>query len=130
MPLPSLLLRLLLMISLVLNGLNIAVAAPMAARVAAAAEVHAADHRPVQPPCHDAAPVVHGSAQAHGGLESAAADHCQIKDCLRSCAQQPALVLGIALLPAGPYGTVVPQGAHGPDRPSPALPQISRPPIA
>jgi len=130
MPLSSLLLRLLLMTSLVLNGLNIAVAAPMAAHLAAAADTHAAHRLPVQPPCHDAAPAAHGSADAHAALEPAATDHCQIKDCLRSCAQQPALVLGIALLPAGPYGTVMPQGAHGPDRPSPALPRISRPPIA
>lgn len=122
MSVASTLLRVVLMLSLLLNGLNAAVAGESimhgAEKAAAAAE----------PPCHahmDMPPSpVHSQAQAP--LDD---DHCRIKDCVRACAQQPALAVGgLAWLPVA-HADPGPAGQLPLGHPTPALLRIQRPPI-
>jgi len=124
----SALLRVVLMMSLLFNGLNVAVAGHHEAGAGAAAPPTA---QPM-PPCHDqdrstAAPAMH-----HGGQADPQSDddgHCRAIDCLRACAQQPALPLSaLAPLPA-PWFSLKPAIAVDRDRPAPALSRIQRPPI-
>ena len=125
MSIASTFLRVLLMISLVFNGLNVAaagghaMAAPNAATFAA------------EPPCHShsassisaalpAAPQA-GSADSHGD--------CKLKECLRVCAQQPALTTaGLPLLAAAP-AVAGPAGQRAPRYPTGAPSPLHRPPI-
>ncbi|AOA73290.1 hypothetical protein BAY15_2856 [Stenotrophomonas rhizophila] len=115
------------MLSLLLNGLNAAMAGPM---VLAMATPAAAEDAPA-PPCH---------GQEHAATHSAPAEppaqapddgeHCRIKDCLRNCAQQPSLTVQIAWIPVPPPPSpLLLQVAH-PSLPSPPLDRITRPPIA
>lgn len=126
MSVASLLLRVVLMISLLLNGLN-----------AAMAGEHRMDAPETAPA---AAPPCHGHAAAPAGLQPPLASHhqtlaapddahCKLKDCVRTCAQQPALAAeGLALLAADYAGTRPPQQPVT-GHPTPALPRIQRPPI-
>ncbi|MEN5427974.1 CopL family metal-binding regulatory protein [Stenotrophomonas pennii] len=126
MSVASLLLRVMLMISLLLNGLN-----------AAMAGEHRMDAPETAPA---AAPPCHGHAAAHSGLQPPHANdhqtqavpddaHCKLKDCVRTCAQQPALAAeGLALF-AADYAGTRPLQQHAPGHPTPALPRIQRPPI-
>jgi len=119
----GLLLRVVLMLSLLLNGLNAAMAGPM---VLAMATPTAAEDASA-PPCH---------GQDHAALHRTPApapddgEHCRIKDCLRSCAQQPSLTAQIAWLPIPPPPSPVLLHAAQPSLPSPPLDRITRPPIA
>ncbi len=122
----GLLLRVVLMLSLLLNGLNVAMAAPMALALlpaTAAAEG--------EPPCHGDAPPV----TVHAGQASSAeapphdGDHGQIKDCLRDCAQQPGLTPQIAWQPTRLPRAESPQPAPAEASPMPLRERISRPPI-
>lgn len=126
MSVASLLLRVVLMISLLLNGLNAAMAgehrmdAPETAPAAA-------------PPCHGHAPPQADLQPPHANdhQTQAAPDdaHCKLKDCVRTCAQQPALAAeGLALF-AADYAGTRPLQQHAPGHPTPALPRIQRPPI-
>jgi len=124
MPFASVLLRVVLMLSLLLNGLNAAVAGeyPQRATTPAATDV--------APPCHGHDAMAMGGDAAVGALIAAGDDgHCRIKDCLRTCAQQP--LLGAATLPPlhAPWFTFAPPAKADRDRPAPALPRIQRPPI-
>ena len=132
MPLASTLLRLLLMLSLLLNGANAAMAGEYV--------LHAAQERDAAaaPPCHrmpagsalDApASAVHGVSGAHSDAPPGEAD-CRMKDCARACAQLP--LMGVAALPAlhGPWRALAPSTAIDANRPAPALPRVVRPPIA
>lgn len=123
----GLLLRVVLMLSLLLNGLNAAMAGPMALAMAMPAAAEAAP----APPCHG-----HDPAGMHGAPEQAAAaapddsDHCRIKDCLRNCAQQPSLTAQIAWIPVPPPPSPVQLRVTQRSLPSPPLDRITRPPIA
>lgn len=55
--------------------------------------------------------------------------HCQIKDCVRSCAQHLLLVVLPLPVMAGPALSLAPQPMPANGRPAPPLPPISRPPI-
>ncbi|KOQ72856.1 CopL family metal-binding regulatory protein [Stenotrophomonas maltophilia] len=126
MSLASTLLRVVLMLSLLLNGLNAAMASGheemgrMAHAVAAAAEDGEAG-------CHH-----HAGMQAEQAPQAKAPAHdahCQIKDCVRSCAQHPLLVVQPLPYLAGPALSLAPQPMPANGRPAPPLPPISRPPI-
>lgn len=126
----SLLLRVVLIFSLLLNGLNVAMAGPMA--IALATPVAATP----APPCHG-----HGQAAAlhqgdHAGMAHAPAvqaphdgDHCKIKECLRNCAQQPSLAATIAWIASPPPLTLAPLERTRPALPAVPLDRITRPPI-
>ncbi len=124
MPFASTLLRVVLMISLLLNGLNVAVAGHHEAGPAAAAMT-----AQVSPPCHErdptAADVPHGE---HPGVQSDEG-HCRAIDCLRACAQQPALPLALMVPVHALWFSLTPAIAADRDRPAPALSRIQRPPI-
>lgn len=117
----GLLLRVVLMLSLLLNGLNVAMAGPMALALAEPTPASSA-----APPCHgDAMAAADAGVQApHDG------DHCKIKDCLRSCAQQPSLTVQVAWLATPPPVSMAPLMAAHPTLPTPPLDRITRPPIA
>ncbi|MER2023045.1 MAG: CopL family metal-binding regulatory protein [Stenotrophomonas sp.] len=127
----GLLLRVVLMLSLLLNGLNVAMAGPMGLALAEPAVASNA-----APPCHGDAP----AAAAHDHPAMAAAttgvqaphdgDHCKIKDCLRSCAQQPSLTVQVAWLATPPPVSMSPPNTVHPSLPTPPLDRITRPPIA
>ncbi|RRU04969.1 CopY family transcriptional regulator [Stenotrophomonas maltophilia] len=126
MSLASTLLRVVLMLSLLLNGLNAAMASGheemgrMAHAVAALDGGGDAD-------CHH-----HAAMQADQAPQAKApahAAHCQIKDCVRSCAQHPLLVVQPLPYLAGPALSLAPQPMPATGRPAPPLPPISRPPI-
>lgn len=126
MSLASTLLRVVLMLSLLLNGLNAAMASGheemgrMAHAVATA--VDGGD-----PDCHHQAGMQADEApQAKAPAHDA---HCQIKDCVRSCAQHPLLVVLPLPVMAGPALSLAPQPMPATGRPAPPLPPISRPPI-
>lgn len=126
----NLLLRVVLMLSLLLNGLNVAMAGPMT--LALATPVAAAP----APPCHgDApAPVMHhdhpASTAAGAALQAPHdGDHCKIKDCLRNCAQQPGLTVAIAWLPNPPPVWSAPVSPPRQALSPPPLDRITRPPI-
>lgn len=127
MSLASTLLRVVLMLSLLLNGLNAAMASGheemgrMAHAVAAAAAGGDAD-------CHHAGMQADPAPQAKAPAHDA---HCQIKDCVRSCAQHPLLVVQPLPFMAGPALSLAPQPMPATGRPAPPLPlpPISRPPI-
>ncbi|KRG69535.1 hypothetical protein ABB28_15815 [Stenotrophomonas chelatiphaga] len=126
MSVASLLLRVVLMLSLLLNGLNAAMAGGHRKDAAETAPAAA-------PPCHGHAPAQTGMQPPHAAdhQTQAAPDdaHCKLKECVRTCAQQPALAAeGLALLAADYAGTRPPQ-QHAPGHPTPALPRIQRPPI-
>ena len=125
MSVASTLLRVVLMLSLLLNGVNAAMASghalqgPIAHDMATAA----AD----EPDCHHSAgmqatSVPETQAPAHDS-------HCQMKDCVRSCAQQPLLAVQPLALPVGPAWSPAPPQVHASGRLAPPLPPISRPPI-
>ena len=126
MSLASTLLRVVLMLSLLLNGLNAALArgheemGRMAHAAAAAVDGGTAD-------CHhhagmQADPAPQAKAPAHDA-------HCQIKDCVRSCAQHPLLAVLPLPVMAGPALSLARSRCRPPVRPAPPLPPISRPPI-
>lgn len=118
MSVASTLLRVVLMLSLLLNGLNAAMAGGHLQRAVAA-----------EPPCHAHAGMV---AEDSGRQAQPPEDdgHCRIKECVRSCAQQPALAMaGQLTMPAAYAGHFVP-APNDLGRPTPALPRIQRPPIA
>ncbi len=125
MSLASTLLRVVLMLSLLLNGLNAAMASGheemgrMAHAVAALDGGDAACH-------HHAAMQADEAPQAKAPAHDA---HCQIKDCVRSCAQHPLLVVQPLPYLAGPALSLAPQPMSATGRPAPPLPPISRPPI-
>lgn len=128
----NLLLRVVLMLSLLLNGLNVAMAGPMALALATPVTAGAA------PPCHGDAPVpmpaMHPDHPASAGVDAVLqaphdGDHCKIKDCLRSCAQQPGMTVAIAWLPSPPPLWPSPVSAPRPALPTPPLDRITRPPI-
>lgn len=125
MSLASTLLRVVLMLSLLLNGLNAAMASGheemgrMAHAVAALDGGDADCH-------HHAAMQVDEAPQAKAPAHDA---HCQIKDCVRSCAQHPLLVVQPLPYLAGPALSLAPQPMPATGRPAPPLPPISRPPI-
>jgi hypothetical protein len=123
----GLLLRVVLMLSLLLNGLNAAMAGPM---VLAMATPTAAEE-PNATPCHgqDQAALHSTPAQTPAPAPDDG-EHCRIKDCLRSCAQQPSLTAQIAWLPIPPPPSPVLLHAAQPSLPSPPLDRITRPPIA
>lgn len=126
MSLASTLLRVVLMLSLLLNGLNAAMASGhedmgrMAHAVAAAVDGGDADCH------HHAAMQTDEAPQAKAPAHDA---HCQIKDCVRSCAQHPLLVVQPLPYLAGPGLSLAPQPMPATGRPAPPLPPISRPPI-
>ena len=122
------------MLSLLLNGLNVAMAGPMAL---AMAEQGRTSHP--APPCHGDAPMP--AAHDHHGMAAVAStetgvqgphdgDHCKIKDCLRSCAQQPSLTVQIAWMATPPPLSRAPILTAHPSQPMPPLDRITRPPIA
>lgn len=125
----GLLLRVVLIFSLLFNGLNIGMAAPMALALLPAAPV---EHG--QPPCHSQATVHHAAPAAdhgtgHDGSTPHDGDHCQLKDCLRNCAQQPSLTAQLRWLPTPPPAAPAPFPQPRASLPSPLLDRISRPPI-
>ncbi|WP_312318066.1 CopL family metal-binding regulatory protein [Stenotrophomonas sp.] len=125
----GLLLRVVLMLSLLFNGLNVGMAAPMALALLPAAAVERG-----QPPCHSQATAHHPEPAAdHGAGHDASTphdgDHCRLKDCLRNCAQQPSLTAHVLWLPAPAPIAQAPQGQVGASLPPPPLDRISRPPI-
>ncbi|EMT5437700.1 MULTISPECIES: CopL family metal-binding regulatory protein [Stenotrophomonas] len=126
MSLASTLLRVVLMLSLLLNGLNAAMASGheemgrMAHAVAATVEGGDADCH------HHAAMQADETPQAKAPAHDA---HCQIKDCVRSCAQHPLLVVQPLPYLAAPGLSLAPQPMPANGRPAPPLPPISRPPI-
>ncbi|MEG2804582.1 CopL family metal-binding regulatory protein [Stenotrophomonas sp.] len=127
----GLLLRVVLMLSLLLNGLNAALAGPMALAMATATTAAPAD---AAPPCHDTPPTTTLApahpADADAGAQAPHDDtHCRLKDCLRSCAQQPGLTATIAWLPSPPPLAMAPPHPPRPALPSPPLDRITRPPI-
>lgn len=117
------------MLSLLLNGLNAAMAGPMALAMAQPATRAA-------PPCHTDAPTP-GAHHAHAVAAATGAgvqaphdgDHCKIKECLRSCAQQPSLTVAIAWLPSPPPPALAPISHARAALPTPPLDRITRPPI-
>lgn len=125
MSLASNLLRVVLMLSLLLNGLNAAMASGheemgrMGHAVAAAEDGEADCH-------HHAGMQAEQAPQAKAPAHDA---HCQIKDCVRSCAQHPLLVVQPLPYLAGPALSLAPQRMPANGRPAPPLPPISRPPI-
>jgi cytochrome c55X len=123
----GLLLRVVLMLSLLLNGLNVAMAAPMALALLPAASVAEAE-----PPCHGDAPRVALHAGHASSTDSTPhdGDHGRIKDCLRDCAQQPGLTPQIAWQPSRLPRGDGPQPAPAHASPMPVRERISRPPIA
>lgn len=130
----GLLLRVVLMLSLLFNGLNVGMAAPMALALLPAAAPAADDG---QPPCHRQASAAHGEHAAvttpGPGHESPAphdGDHCRLKDCLRNCAQQPSLTAQVLWLPTPPPLAQAPLREAGIALPAPPLDRIARPPIA
>lgn len=124
MSLASTLLRVLLMVSLLCNGLGAAVAGIPGGSTA----VVESERSSATAGCHG-----HGmpTAQTHAaGLQAPADDDsCRIKECLRSCAQHPALVLQPLLLPSGPALSLMPQPMPDHRLPAPLLPRLYRPPI-
>ncbi|WP_313455461.1 CopL family metal-binding regulatory protein [Stenotrophomonas sp.] len=130
----GLLLRVVLMLSLLFNGLNVGMAAPMA--LALLPTVASA---PSEPPCHSEAPTAHGGHGAEPALSHTPGpdtqtphdgDHCRLKDCLRNCAQQPSLTAQVLWLPTPMPLAQAPLRAAGAALPPPPLDRITRPPIA
>ncbi len=123
----GLLLRVVLMLSLLLNGLNAAMAGPMVLEMAQAPAAPQA----AAPPCHGeghaAVPTAPTGTDHHGPEDS---EHCKIKDCLRNCAQQPSLTAQIAWLPIPPPLFQAPLPVASARLPSLPLDRITRPPIA
>ncbi len=130
----GLLLRVVLMLSLLLNGLNVAMAGPMMLAMAEASRTSTP-----APPCHGDAPMpathAHHAMAAAGSADTGVqaphdGDHCKIKDCLRSCAQQPSLNVQIAWIATPPPLSLAPVLTAHPSQPMPPLDRITRPPIA
>lgn len=132
MPVWSLLLRLLLSLSLVLNPVATALAGAHAHQEVRAAV--ALDQPVAQAACHDPAPGTAQSEpndQADGPLTQAAADCCQSDACQCACVHHfsqavlPGLITGMdAASDAGAFRRA------GALRASPALPNLIRPPIS
>lgn len=132
----GLLLRVVLMLSLLFNGLNVGMAAPMALALLPAAAPAAHDG---QPPCHRQAAASHAdrappALAVHGHDHDARSPHdgdqCRLKDCLRNCAQQPSLTAQVLWLPTPMPLAQAPLRAAGAALPPPPLDRITRPPIA
>ena len=122
MSVASTLLRVVLMLSLLFNGLNVAMASAQA--MPATAETAAK----TAPPCHTHADMAAEplASQLQAPIDDS---HCKLKDCLRACAQQPALAAtGALLLPVAP-ADAGPFPQHATDLPTPSLQRIQRPPI-
>lgn len=126
---PSLLLRIVLMLSLLLNGLNAALASGHEDMGRASARMQVIEHASMADCPH------HGSAGMNADGDAPASDatghdaHAQIKDCMRSCAQHPLLaVLPLPFL-ASPGLAPPPPVMTRDGLPSPPLPPASRPPI-
>ena len=125
MSLASLLLRVVLMLSLLLNGLNAAMASGYEDMGRMAHAMAGAEGAMADCPHHGGL-----SAEAEPQAKAPAHDaHCQIKDCVRSCAQHPLLVVQPLPYLAGPALSLTPQPMPANGRPAPPLPPISRPPI-
>ncbi|MFV1846661.1 CopL family metal-binding regulatory protein [Stenotrophomonas maltophilia] len=127
MSLASTLLRVVLMLSLLLNGLNAAMASGHEEMGRMAHAVAAAAAEDGEANCHH-----HAGMQAEQAPQAKAPAHdahCQIKDCVRSCAQHPLLVVQPLPYLAGPALSLAPQPMPANGRPAPPLPPISRPPI-
>ncbi|WP_315386628.1 CopL family metal-binding regulatory protein [uncultured Stenotrophomonas sp.] len=123
----GLLLRVVLMLSLLLNGLNAAMAGPMMLEMAQTPVARQA----AAPPCHGEGHAAMPTVPA--GTDTPAPDdseHCRIKDCLRNCAQQPSLTAQIAWLPIPPPLFQAPLPVAQSALPSLPLDRITRPPIA
>ena len=115
------------MLSLLLNGLNAAMAGPMMLAMATPA---AAEDAPA-PSCHGQEHVaMHGAPAEPPAQAPDDGEHCRIKDCLRNCAQQPSLTVQIAWIPVPPPPSPVLLRVAHPSLPSPPLDRITRPPIA
>lgn len=128
MRLPLALLRVLLIISLLVNGLGVAVAG-VHGSTPAQSITNGAPHGGL--PCHGTETMTPTDASATSHHEGR--DHerpCSGIDCLRACAQQPALAVSALLLPVPAYGMAAPVAPLDPGRPAPPLPPISRPPIS
>lgn len=130
----GLLLRVVLMLSLLFNGLNVGMAAPMALALLPVAAADAG-----QPPCHRQAAAAHADHAApasaeqghgHNARSPHDGDHGRLKDCLRDCAQQPSLTAQVLWLPTAMPLAQAPQHDTGAALPSPPLDRITRPPIA
>ena len=124
MSLASTLLRVVLMLSLLLNGLNAAMASGHEEMGRMAHAVAAEDG---EADCHH-----HAGMQAEQAPQAKAPAHdahCQIKDCVSSCAQHPLLVVQPLPYLAGLALSLAPQPMPANGRPAPPLPPISRPPI-
>ncbi|MDT3556267.1 CopL family metal-binding regulatory protein [Stenotrophomonas maltophilia group sp. msm1] len=126
MSLASTLLRVVLMLSLLLNGLNAAMASGHEEMGRMAHAVAALDGGDADCHHHHAAMQADEAPQAKAPAHDA---HCQIKDCVRSCAQHPLLVVQPLPYLAGPALSLAPQPMPATGRPAPPLPPISRPPI-
>lgn len=127
MSLASTLLRVVLMLSLLLNGLNAAMASGHEdmGRMAHAMTSAMTDEGDAD--CHHhAGMTADETPQAKAPAHDA---HCQIKDCVRSCAQHPLLAVQALPFLAGPGLSLTPQPMPANGRPAPPLPPISRPPI-
>lgn len=125
----GLLLRMVLMLSLLCNGLNVAMAGPMPS---ARAPVADAALVPAEPPCHAAGHAGMRTVTPPAVLVQAPADddHCRIKQCLRSCAQQPSLAVQMAWPAHAPPLSLAPLSPLALALPPPPLTRITRPPIA
>lgn len=130
----GLFLRVVLMLSLLFNGLNVGMAAPMALALLPAAAT-----APSEPPCHSEATMAHGGhdavpAPAHASGPGAQTPHegdqCRLKDCLRNCAQQPSMTAQVLWLPTPMPLAQAPLRESGSALPPPPLDRITRPPIA
>jgi len=126
MSVASTLLRLLLMISLLLNGVNAAVAAPVAIAAADQAQGSTSTHRSADTDCHG---LMASHAAPPAAVAPAAQDPCKIKSCLRSCAQQPALAVQPLLLTGLPARSAAPLPLPTGGLPTPPQLRINRPPI-
>lgn len=124
----SFLLRIVLMFSLLLNGLSAALASSHQDMALQAAGSQPMDHAGMADCHHHGA----GMAAADGSPQTEAPGHdahSQIKDCLRSCAQHPLLaVLPLPFL-ASPGPSPAPPVMAASGLPAPPLPPLSRPPI-
>jgi len=127
MSLASTLLRVVLMLSLLLNGLNAAMASGHEDMGRMAHAKTSAMTDGASAGCHHHTGMTAGDApQAKAPAHDA---HCQIKDCVRSCAQHPLLAVQALPFLTGPGLSLAPQPMPADGRPAPPLPPLSRPPI-
>lgn len=124
----STLLRVLLMLSLLLNGANAAMAGEYLLHANQAAPAAAST-----PPCHtlENAGQADSTATHAPGTQAPADDHrCSMNDCARACSQLPMVGVALLPLPQGPWADAAPSGALHTRHPAPSLARVVRPPIA